>query len=67
MIKKKPRKFLRSVRRERLHLDDDPLTHALKTVMGARYNTKRYVQDLIHNDIDDVESEMRSTVGEQCT
>ena len=62
VIKKKKRMFLRSMWRERSHLDDDPFTHALKIVMRARYNTKRYLQGLIYNDIDDVESEMRSQV-----
>ena len=63
VIKKKQRKFLRSMWSERAHLADDPLMHALRTVMGARYNTKHYVQDLIHNDVDDVEIEMRSLVS----
>ena len=49
--------------RERAHLANDPLMHALKTVMRARYNTKLYVQDFIHNGVDDVEIEMRSLVS----
>lgn len=45
VIRKKQRKFLRSVWRERSQLDDDPLILALRIVMAARYNTKDYVQD----------------------
>lgn len=40
-------------------MDDDPLIMALKTVMAARYNTKDYVYDLIHNDLDDINIGMR--------
>ena len=59
VIKKKQRKFLKSVWRERSQLDDDPLIMALRTVMAARYNTKYYIQDMIHNDVDDVDIGMR--------
>ena len=59
VIKKKQRKFLKSVWRERCDLNDDPLILALKTVMEARYNTKDYVHDLIHNDQDDVDISIR--------
>ena len=56
-------------------LDDDPLMLALRTVMGARYNTKHFIQDLLCNDVDDVEvgiqevkqSVRDSTSSRRCT
>ncbi len=59
VIKKKLRKYFKRVWIERSQMDDDPLIMALKTVMAARYNTKDYVYDLIHNDLDDINIGMR--------
>lgn len=59
-IKKKQRKFLRSVWRERSQLDDQAIDTGPENSLGARYNTKNYIQDLIHNDVDDVEFGMRN-------
>ena len=58
VIKNKQRKFLRSIWRERAQFNDDPLILALRTAMGARYNTKDYVQGLINMDVNDVDIAM---------
>lgn len=55
LIRKKQRTFLRRVWRERSQLIDDPLMLVLRTVMGAQYNTKHFIQDLLCSDVDDVE------------
>ena len=41
-------------------MHDDPLGLVLKLIMNTRYSTKKYLYDLINNDIDDIQNEFAS-------
>ena len=45
---------------ERSNMHDDPLGLVLKLIMNTRYSTKKYLYDLINNDIDDIQNEFVS-------
>ena len=41
--------------RERSGLQDDPLAHALRLMMDNRSPTSRYLHELVHSDVDEVQ------------
>ena len=60
LVRSRQRKFFSGMWRERSLMDDDPLGLAIKTVLGARYNTRNYVHSLIHASVDDTAEAMEN-------
>ena len=54
LVRSRQKKFFSGMWRERSLMEDDPLVLTVKTVLGARYNTRNYVHSLIHASVDDV-------------
>ena len=50
IVKSKQRIFFARMFNERQHIQDDPFSMVLTLVLGSRYNTKTYLQNLIDND-----------------
>lgn len=36
-------------------MEDDPLSHVIRTTLGYNYHTSRYLQDLLNNNVNDVQ------------
>ena len=60
IVKARQRKFFVKMYNDRINMDDDPLGLVIKLVMNTRYSTKKYLHDLINNDIGDIQNEFAS-------
>ena len=59
IVKNKQRKFFVNMHHDRVTMQDDPLGFVIKLVLNSRYNTKRYLHDLINNsNVDDFQHEI---------
>ena len=54
LVKSRQRKFFSKIWQERSLMDDDPLVLVINTVLQARYNTRNYINGMIHESIDDI-------------
>ena len=55
LVKAKQRKFFKKMWLERNDLDNDPLMHAMRVVLGYNYSISRYLNDMTSNYTNDVE------------
>ena len=55
IIKSRQRKFFKKMYSERRDIEDDPFIFALNLVTGQRYNTRRYVLELVNEDVNDMQ------------
>ena len=60
LVRSRQKKFFSGMWRERSLMEDDPLVLTVKTVLGARYNTRNYVHSLIHASVDDTAEAMEN-------
>ena len=58
IVKNRQRKFFMKLYNDRVNMLDDPFGLVLRLVMNTRYNTKRYINDLVNNDFDDIQNEI---------
>ena len=59
LVLAKQRKFFAKIWSERSGMLGDPLVHAINITLSQRTSTARYLNDLLHNDVDDIELAMR--------
>lgn len=60
IVKSKQRKFFVNMYRERLGMLDDPFAFVLNLVLNSRYNTRKYIYNLINEvDINDYQQEVQ--------
>ena len=55
IVKSRQRKFFAKMNNDRVDMHDDPFGLVLRLVLNTRYSTKRYINDLINNDVDDIQ------------
>ncbi len=58
VVTTRQRKFFRKMWRERQDMVDDPLSHAIRVLHTNSTVTSRCIFDLIHDDVDDIQSAM---------
>ena len=55
LVKAKQRRYFKTIWSERQHMQDDPLLHAIQLTLNSNTITSRFLSNLIHDDIDDIE------------